>query len=85
MDQSRVGKRIERFVGPGFDLGILAYRASFPAKSLIGKAHSIQVEMGNDLHRFGSSVEILRSGSSVGIDSLVETGSPFASGVGTGS
>jgi hypothetical protein len=74
MDQSRLGKRIERFVAPGFDFGILAYRASFPAKSLIGKAHRIQVEMGNDLHRSGSSV-----------DSLVGTGSPFESVVVTGS
>ena len=76
MDQSRLGKRIERFVAPGFDLGIPAYRASFPAKSLIGTAHSIRVEMGNDLHRSGSSVEI---------DSLVGTGSPFESVVVTGS
>jgi hypothetical protein len=74
MDQSRLGKRIEHFEGPGSGSGILAYRASFPAKSLIGKAHSIQVEVGNDLHRSGSSV-----------DSPVGTGSPFESVVVTGS
>jgi len=79
MDQSRLGKRIEHFEGPGFDLGIQAYRALSPTKSLIGKAYSIQVEMGNALHRSGSSVEILHSGSSVEIDSLVEIGSPSGS------
>jgi len=79
MDQSRLGKRIEHFEGPGFDLGIQACRALFPKKSLTGKAYSILVGMGNDLHRSGSSVEILHSGSSVVIDSLVETGSPSGS------
>ena len=68
MDQSRLGKRIGRCEEQGFDLGIQAYRASFPARSLTGKAHSTQVEIGNDL---------LGSGNSVGIDSLVGTGSPF--------
>jgi len=62
--------------------GIQACRASFPAKSLIGKAHSIQVEMGNDLLDSGSSVGIE---SLVEIDNLVGTGSPSASVVGTGS
>ena len=75
-DQSRSGIRIEHFEGQGFDSGVRAYRASFPAKSLIGRVRSIQVEMGNNL---------LGSGSLVEIDSLIETGSPFASGVGTGS
>ena len=65
MDQSRLGKRIGRCEEQGFDLGIQAYRASFPARSLIGKARSIQVEIGNDL-----------LGNSTGIDSLVATGSP---------
>lgn len=59
------------------DLGDLAYRASFRARNLIEKAHSIQVEIGNDL--VANDLVALDSSAATGIQ--VETGSPFESEV----